>query len=62
MATPRATCHLPAAVHHRPKWRLVLDMLDELAGWELSPPVLLADCGYGEIGEFRGGLDTREIP
>ena len=31
-------------------------------GWELSPPVLLADCGYGEIGEFRGGLDTREIP
>jgi hypothetical protein len=62
MATRRAACHLPAAVHHRPKWRLVLDMLDEPAGWELSPPVLLADCGYGEIGEFRGGLDTREIP
>ena len=41
MATRRAACHLPAAVHHRPKWRLVLDMLDELAGWELSPPVLL---------------------
>jgi SRSO17 transposase len=62
MATRRAACHLPAAVQHRPKWRLVLDMLDELAGWELSPPVLLADCGDGEIGEFRGGLDTREIP
>jgi SRSO17 transposase len=62
MATRRAACHLPEQVHHRPKWQLVLDMLDELAGWELSPPVLLADSGYGEVGEFRGGLDTRQIP
>jgi SRSO17 transposase len=62
MAARRAACHLPEGVHHRPKWQLVLDMLDELAGWELGPPVLLADCGYGEVGEFRGGLDTREIP
>jgi len=45
MATRRAACQLPEGVHHRPKWQLVLDMLDELAGWELSPPVLLADCG-----------------
>ena len=37
-------------------------MLDELAGWDLSPPVLLADSGYGEVGEFRGGLDARQIP
>jgi SRSO17 transposase len=62
MATRRAACHLPAAVHHRPKWRLVVDMLDELAGWELSPPVLLADCGYGEIGEFRGGRTLARSP
>jgi SRSO17 transposase len=61
MVTRRAACHLPAAVHHRPKWRLVLDMLDELAGWELSPPVLLADSGYGEVGEFRWGLDARQV-
>jgi hypothetical protein len=47
--------------HHRPKWQLVLDMLDELAGWDLVPPVLVADCGYGEVGEFRSGLDDREI-
>jgi SRSO17 transposase len=58
----RAACHLPGRVHHRPKWQLVLDMLDELAGWELLPPVLLADSGYGEIGEFRGGLDARGVP
>jgi SRSO17 transposase len=62
MASRRAACHLPEGVHHRPKWQLVLDMLDELAGFKLSPPVLLVDSGYGEVGEFRGGLDTRGVP
>jgi SRSO17 transposase len=62
MATRRAACHLPEQVHHRPKWQLVLDMVDELAGWDLVPPVLLADSGYGEVGEFRGGLDARQVP
>jgi SRSO17 transposase len=62
MAARRAACHLPEQVHHRPKWQLVLDMLDELGGWELGPPVLLADSGYGEVGAFRAGLDTRQIP
>jgi SRSO17 transposase len=62
MATRRAACYLPEQVHHRPKWQLVLDMLDELAGWDLRPPVLLADSGYGEVGEFRGGLDARQVP
>jgi SRSO17 transposase len=62
MAARRAACQLPEGVHHRPKWQLVLDMLDELAGWELVPPVLLADSGYGEVGEFRSGLDARQIP
>jgi SRSO17 transposase len=62
MAERRAACHLPEGVHHRPKWQLVLDVLDELAGWELWPPVLLADSGYGEVGEFRGGLDARQLP
>jgi SRSO17 transposase len=62
MATRRAACYLPEQVQHRPKWELVLDMLDELAGWDLVPPVLLADSGYGEVGEFRGGLDARQVP
>ena len=62
MATRRAACHLPQDIHHRPKWQLVLDMLDELGGWELVPPVLVADCGYGEVGEFRWGLDARQVP
>jgi SRSO17 transposase len=53
MAARRAACQLPERVHHRPKWQLVLDMLDELAGWDLRPPVLLADCGYGQAGARR---------
>jgi SRSO17 transposase len=62
MAPRRVACHLPEQVHHRPKWQLVVDMLDELAGWGLVPPVLLTDSGYGEVGEFRWGLDARQVP
>jgi SRSO17 transposase len=57
----RTACHLPERVRHRPKWQLVLDMVDELDQWGLRPPVLLADAGYGEVGEFRQGLDDRQI-
>jgi SRSO17 transposase len=61
-AERRAACHVPDGVRHRPKWQLVLDMLDELDRWDLRPPVLVADCGYGEVGEFRQGLADRQIP
>jgi SRSO17 transposase len=57
----RAACRLPEQVHHRPKWQLALDMVDELGQWGLRPPVLVADAGYGEAGEFRQGLDDRDI-
>jgi SRSO17 transposase len=57
----RRAAHLPTDVHHRPKWQLVLDMLDELAGWELHPPVLVADAGYGDTGAFRQGLAGRGV-
>jgi SRSO17 transposase len=60
--TRRAARQVPAAVRHRPKWQLVGDMLDEFHQWGLCPPVLVADCGYGEVGEFRQGLDDRQIP
>jgi SRSO17 transposase len=61
MAERRAACHVPARVRHRPKWQLVLDMVDELEGWGLAPPVLVADAGYGDAGEFRQGLEDREL-
>jgi SRSO17 transposase len=62
MAERRLACHVPQQVHHRPKWQLVLDMLDELGQWGLAPPVLVADAGYGDVGEFRQGLDDRQVP
>jgi SRSO17 transposase len=57
----RRAAHLPQTVRHRPKWQLVLDMLDELGGWGLVPPVVVADAGYGESGELRLGLEAREL-
>lgn len=47
---------------HVPKWQLALEMIDELAGWGLRPPVLCADAGYGNNGHFRRGLAERGIP
>jgi SRSO17 transposase len=57
----RRAAHLPEAVRHRPKWQLVLDMLDELGGWGLVPPVVVADAGYGDSGELRLGLEARGL-
>jgi DDE superfamily endonuclease len=51
LAEPRAACHLPKQVRHRPKWQLVLDMLDELVSWGLRPPVRRPR----NIGEQLGG-------
>jgi SRSO17 transposase len=62
MAAQRAACRLPEGVQHRPKWQLVLDMLDELAGWDLHPPVLLADSGYGRSESSAGGWTPAGCP
>jgi SRSO17 transposase len=50
---------MPDSVRHREKWRLALDMLDELAGWELTPPLVVADAGYGDNADFRDGVTAR---
>src|SRR3954452_13424231 len=55
----RARAGIPAEAGHREKWRLALDMLDELAEWGLAPPVVVADAGYGDIAAFRDGLTAR---
>jgi SRSO17 transposase len=56
----RRKAHLPDGVGHHPKWQLALDMLDELASWGLAPPVVGADAAYGEVNQFRLGLEQRE--
>src|SRR6266498_3315830 len=60
-AQRRRKAHLPADQRHRPKWQLALELLDELAGWGLVPPVVLADAAYGEVNGFRLGLEQREL-
>ena len=55
----RARAGIPDSVRHREKWRLALDMLDELAGWGLAPPVVVADAGYGDNADFRDGITAR---
>ena len=57
----RAKARLPEDVHHTEKWRLALEMIDELIGWAIKPPVVLGDCAYGDITELRTGLEDREI-
>ena len=60
-AQRRRTAHVPDSQRHRPKWQLALDMLDELAGWDLQAPVMLADAAYGEVNQFRLGLEQRQL-
>jgi SRSO17 transposase len=57
----RGRCAVPDDEHHRPKWVMVVEMLDALAGHGLRPPLLAADAGYGDIGPFRSALDERGI-
>ena len=57
----RQKAKLPADVHHVEKWRLALDMIDELGSWGLDPPVILGDGAYGDPAELRSGLEEREL-
>jgi SRSO17 transposase len=67
----RARAGIPDDVRHREKWRLALDMIDEMAGpdgWGLldqvtaaggARPAVSADAGYGDNTAFRLQLESR---
>jgi SRSO17 transposase len=57
----RTKAKIPDEVRHREKWRLGLDIVDELLEWGLEPQVVQADGGYGDITAFRVGLEQREL-
>jgi SRSO17 transposase len=63
----RARCKIPDSVRHREKWRLALDMLDEVlgepesGGWGLPGRPVIGDAGYGDATEFRLGLAARGL-
>lgn len=52
---------IPADVRHREKWRLALDMLDEMIEWRLPNLPVTADSGYGDCTLFRLGLAERGL-
>ncbi|MEV1063051.1 transposase [Streptomyces sp. NPDC050263] len=56
----RADCQVVVSVHAAGdtascplQWRPALDMLDTLAGWGISPPVVVADVAYGTNAHLR---------
>lgn len=58
----RAKSGLGDDVRHRQKWRLALDMLNELISqWGLAKLPVVADAGYGDATLFRLGLEERGL-
>jgi SRSO17 transposase len=57
----RTKAHLPCEERHRPKWQLAIEMLDELRGWGVAVPAVVADAGYGEVTAFRAALEERNL-
>ena len=57
----RGRARIPADVTHREKWRLALDMLDTLAAWGMTPPVVVADAAYGTNAHLRTALSERGL-
>lgn len=57
----RGPCRVPDDIAHEPKWKLALQMIDELAGWGLKAPPVLGDAAYGDVNEFRLGLEERGL-
>ncbi|WP_050986899.1 IS701 family transposase [Saccharomonospora xinjiangensis] len=58
----RHRCGVPRTETHRPLWVLAVEMLDDLVGWGLRPPVVVAGDGYGDSDGFRAALDRRGLP
>ena len=61
-AQRRAEAGIPAEVKFQTKWQLALELIDEGQAWGLRCGVVLADCAYGEVTEFRQGLTARQLP
>jgi cellulose synthase/poly-beta-1,6-N-acetylglucosamine synthase-like glycosyltransferase/SRSO17 transposase len=49
------------AVAPRRRWRLALDMLDELRRWGHAAPLVCAGAGCGDTPQFREGLERRGL-
>lgn len=57
----RSKAGVPNEVAFRKKWELALELIDKAVEWGLSSHVVLADAGYGDITDFRRGLQQRNL-
>jgi SRSO17 transposase len=48
--------HIPTCVEYRAKWQIALDLAERAVDAECPPGLVLADSGYGDVGEFRAGI------
>lgn len=57
----RQAAHIPARVRFQEKWRLALTLVDraQRAGFDVE--LVTADAGYGDILDFRTGLERRQL-
>lgn len=58
-ASDRARCraaHIPGDVVYRPKWRIALDLIERNVEAGFPMGLMLADSGYGDVGDFRNGV------
>ncbi|GAB7044725.1 IS701 family transposase [Catenuloplanes niger] len=62
--TRRARTHLPPEEVHRPRWRHLLDMIDEmLGGWGAEPLPVVVDARHeSSVDRLVAGLEERDLP
>ncbi len=60
-APRRAKVGVPPEVTFQRKWEIALSQLDDALRWGVRKHVVLADAGYGDIGEFREGVTARGL-
>jgi SRSO17 transposase len=57
----RKRAGIPEEVEFKEKWRLALDLVDELLATGVERRVVVADAGYGDCIDFRDGLAERDL-
>jgi len=57
----RGKAGVPAKVRFAPKWRIALDLIDELIEEGIETKPVIADAGYGDTTAFRQELEARGL-
>ena len=58
----RQQARIPARVRFQEKWRLALTLIDRVRRAAIDVELVTGDAGYGDILEFRTGLEQRRLP